>query len=425
MHSVSSLELLGLIALLLISALLTGAEAAYFSLGRARLKRLSEERGAGDSALQPLLKRPHDLLVTLLVGTTLVQIAASALAAVMAAKMFGPVGLPIAIGAMTVLLVVFGEVLPMTLAVEHPERYSAWVNRPVRWLSALVWPFRVLLGGLTALTLRVVGSERKQGEPEISEEELRTLVDVGAREGIVDRTEREMIHKVFELEDRLVREVMVPRPDMFCLDLATPPPDILPLLREHLHSRVPVFDETVDQIVGVLYTKDLLPYLRGLPPGFDVRAHLHPPYFVPESKRADALLREFQAKKLHLAIVVDEYGGTAGLVTLEDLLEELVGEIRDEFDEEERLIQKLDATTYRVSGKLSIEELNAATGLNLPNESFDTVGGWVLDLFGRVPHKGEKAHTDEVTVAVEKVQRTRIVEVLLQLRQRVGGSRAA
>ena len=425
MHSVSSLELLGLIALLLISALLTGAEAAYFSLGRARLKRLSEERGAGDSALQPLLKRPHDLLVTLLVGTTLVQIAASALAAVMAAKMFGPVGLPIAIGAMTVLLVVFGEVLPMTLAVEHPERYSAWVNRPVRWLSVLVWPFRVLLGGLTALTLRVVGSERKQGEPEISEEELRTLVDVGAREGIVDRTEREMIHKVFELEDTLVREVMVPRPDMFCLDLATPPPDILPLLREHLHSRVPVFDETVDQIVGVLYTKDLLPYLRGLPPGFDVRAHLHPPYFVPESKRADALLREFQAKKLHLAIVVDEYGGTAGLVTLEDLLEELVGEIRDEFDEEERLIQKLDATTYRVSGKLSIEELNAATGLNLPNESFDTVGGWVLDLFGRVPHKGEKAHTDEVTVAVEKVQRTRIVEVLLQLRQRVGGSRAA
>ena len=425
MHSLSSLELLSLVALLLISALLTGAEAAYFSLGRARLKRLAEERGSGDSALQPLLRRPHDLLVTLLVGTTLVQIAASAFAAAIAAKMFGPVGLPIAIGTMTVLLVVFGEVLPMTLAVEHPERYSAWVNRPVRWLSALVWPFRVLLGGLTALTLRVVGSERKQGEPEISEEELRTLVDVGAREGIVDRTEREMIHKVFELEDRLVREVMVPRPDMFCLDLATPPPEILPLLREHLHSRVPVFDETVDQIVGVLYTKDLLPYLRGLPPDFDLRAHLHPPYFVPESKRADALLREFQAKKLHLAIVVDEYGGTAGLVALEDLLEELVGEIRDEFDEEERLIQKLDATTYRVSGKLSIEELNAATGLSLPNESFDTVGGWVLDLFGRVPHKGEKAHTDEVTVAVEKVQRTRIVEVLLQVRQRVGGSRAA
>jgi putative hemolysin len=423
--SLSVLELMSLGALVLLSALLTGAEAAYFSLGRARLKRLAEEQGPERGEQAPLLTRPHDLLVTLLVGITLVNIAASALAATMASKLFGPAGLAIAIGAMTVLLVIFGEVLPMTLAVEHPERYATWVSRPVAWLSALLWPVRRILGGVTALTLRLVGSERQQGEPEISEEELRTLVDVGAREGVVDRTEREMIHKVFELEDTVIREVMVPRPDMFCLDLATPHADILPLLREQLHSRVPVFEETVDQIVGILYTKDLLPYLRGLPADFDLRAHLHPPYFVPESKRADALLREFQAKKLHLAIVVDEYGGTAGLVTLEDLLEELVGEIRDEFDEEERLIQKVDPSTYRVSGKLPIDELNAATGLHLPNESFDTVGGWVLDLFGRVPRRGEKADTDDVTVSVEKVERTRVVEVLVKLKHRAGGSRAA
>jgi CBS domain containing-hemolysin-like protein len=423
--SLTGFELASLGVLVLLSALLTGAEAAYFSLGRARLKRLAEEQGPTESPQVPLLTRPHELLVTLLVGITLVNIAASALAATMAAKLFGPAGLAVAIGAMTVLIVVFGEVLPMTLAVEHPERYSAWVSRPVAWLSALLWPVRAILNGLTAVTLRFVGSSLKQGEPEISEAELRTLVDVGAREGVVDRTEREMIHKVFELEDTLVREVMVPRPDMFCLDVATPTAEILPLLREQLHSRVPVFEETVDQIVGVLYTKDLLPYLRGLPGDFDLRGYLHPPYFVPESKRADALLREFQAKKLHLAIVVDEYGGTAGLVTLEDLLEELVGEIRDEFDEEERLIQKVDAATYRVSGKLPIDELNAATGLNLPNESFDTVGGWVLDLFGRVPHKGEKAQTSEVSVAVEKVQRTRVVEVLVKLNRRSDGSRAA
>jgi putative hemolysin len=371
------------------------------------------------------LTRPHDLLVTLLVGITLVNIGAVALAATMASRLFGPAGLPIAIGVMTVLLVIFGEVLPMTLGVEHPERYATWVDRPVAWLSVLLLPVRRILGWVTALTLRVVGSERQQGEPEISEEELRTLVDVGAREGVVDRTEREMIHKVFELEDTVVREVMVPRLDMFCLDLATPTAEILPLLREQLHSRVPVFEETADQIVGVLYTKDLLPYLRGLPEDFDLRGRLHPPYFVPESKRADALLREFQAKKLHLAIVVDEYGGTAGLVTLEDLLEELVGEIRDEFDEEERLIQKVDPSTYRVSGKLPIDELNSATGLHLPNESFDTVGGWVLDIFGRVPRRGEKTETDDVTVSVEKVERTRVVEVLVKLKHRAGGTRAA
>ena len=411
------LELIGLGLLLICSALLTGAEAAYFSLGRARLRELAEEQGAQRNPLAPLLKQPHELLVTLLVGITMVNIAAAALAASVASQLFGHVGLAIAIGGMTFLLSVFGEILPMTLAVEHPRHFSAWVARPVAWLSTVLAPVRVVLGAFTALTLRLVGSERAPGEPEITEEELRTLVDVGAREGVVDRTEREMIHKVFELEDTIVREVIVPRPDMFCLDVRTPPDSILDLLREHLHSRVPVFEESVDQIVGVLYTKDLLPHLRGLPPGFDLRVHLHPPYFVPESKRADALLREFQAKKLHLAIVVDEYGGTAGLVTLEDLLEELVGEIRDEFDEDERLIQRVDARTFRVSGKLSIDELNTAAHLEVPNESFDTVGGWVLDLFGRVPHKGEKKDADGVTVSVEKVERTRVLEVLVTLRE--------
>jgi putative hemolysin len=354
--------------------------------------------------------------VTLLVGITLINIGASALAAAIAEQLLGPAGLPIAIIVMVFLLSVFGEVLPMTLAVEHPERFTDWVNRPVMWLSRVVAPVRILLGGFTALTLRLVGSERRGDEPEITEDELRTLVDVGAREGVVERTEREMIHRVFELEDTSVREVMVPRPDMFCLDVATPRAQILDLLRENLHSRVPAYEGTVDQIVGVLYTKELLPHLHGLPDDFDLRGHLHPPYFVPESKRADALLREFQAKKLHLAVVVDEFGGTAGLVTLEDLLEELVGEIRDEFDEEERLVQPLGGGTFRVSGKLSIDGLNTVTGLTVSSESYDTVGGWALDLFGRVPNKGERAETPDAVVTVEKVERTRVVEVLVTLK---------
>ena len=416
MDNLLLLQLGFLVLLVLCSAVLTGAEAAYFSLGRSRLKRLAEEQSAEADPLAPLLREPHELLVTLLVGITLINIGASALAAAIAEQLLGPAGLPIAIIAMVFLLSVFGEVLPMTLAVEHPERFTAWVNRPVMWLSRLVAPVRILLGGFTALTLRLVGSERRGDEPEITEDELRTLVDVGAREGVVERTEREMIHRVFELEDTSVREVMVPRPDMFCLDVATPRQQILFLLRENLHSRVPVYEATVDQIVGVLYTKELLPHLHGLPPDFDLRGFLHPPYFVPESKRADALLREFQAKKLHLAVVVDEFGGTAGLVTLEDLLEELVGEIRDEFDEEERLVQPLGEGVFRVSGKLSIDGLNAVTGLAVSSESYDTVGGWALDLFGRVPNKGERAETPDAVVTVEKVERTRVVEVLVTLK---------
>ena len=415
------LQLLLLFLLVACSALLTGAEAAYFSLGRARLRRITKQPGVAE----PLVTRPHDLLVTLLVGITLINIGASALATRIADELFGlRYSLVVEMIAMVLLLTTFGEVLPMTLAVKYPERFLAIVRRPVRWLETLLTPVRVVLGSLTALTVRLVG-HATDTQASLSEEELRTLVDVGASEGIVEREEREMIHKVFELEDTLVRSLMVPRTDMFCLDVETPVDEILPALREHLHSRVPVYDGSIDVIVGVLYTKDLLPYVKGLPPDFDLRAHLHPPYFVPESKRADALLQEFQAKKLHIAIVVDEFGGTAGLVALEDLLEELVGEIADEYDEPERLIQKIDARTYRVAGKLSVEDLNAATGLAISNEAYDTVGGWVLDLFGRVPRKGERTQTSDLVVTVEKVERTRVIEVLISLPRPVSTEAAA
>jgi len=417
---VLALKLVGLAVLVACSALLTGAEAAYFSLGRARLREASGARGA----LAPLIERPHDLLVTLLVAITFINIGAAAIADEIASELFGAQGLVVAIGGMVFLLTVFGEVLPMTVAVQRPAQFTALVSRPVAWLSWLLTPARVALSGLTELTLATIG-HRRPAPPELSEEELRTLVDVGAREGVVERDERDMIHNVFELEDTLVREVMVPRTDIFGLDVKTPVETILPALREHLHSRVPVYESTIDSIIGILYTKDLLRHLRGLPPGFDLRAVLHPPYFVPESKRADALLQEFQAKKLHLAIVVDEYGGTAGLVSIEDLLEELVGEIADEYDEPERLIHAVDGSTFRVAGKLPIDELNAATGLNISNTTYDTVGGWVLDLFGRVPRKAERVETPELAVTVEKVERTRVVEVLVTIRKPAPGEAAA
>jgi CBS domain containing-hemolysin-like protein len=420
-----TLALLGLVFLVLCSALLTGAEAAYFSLGRNRLRRLATRAEAGSPAR--LIEKPHELLVTLLVGITLVNIAAAAIAAALAVELFGDrYGLAVEIVAMILILTTFGEVLPMTVAVKRPEAFLAVARWPVAWLSVLLAPVRVGLGALTALTLRLVGGSERPREPELTEEEVRTLVDVGASEGVVEGPEREMIHRVFQLEDTQVRAVMVPRTDMFCLDVNTARDQILPALREQLHSRVPVYEGSIDVIVGVLYTKDLLPYvLTGLPADFDLRAHLHPPYFVPESKRADQLLQEFQAKRLHLAIVVDEFGGTAGLVALEDLLEELVGEIADEYDEPERLVQRVDDTTYRVAGKLPIDELRALTGLAVSDENYDTVGGWVLDLFGRVPRKAERLEAAEFVVTVEKVERTRVVEVLVALRKPTPGEAAA
>jgi putative hemolysin len=421
-------KLIALGVLVICSALLTGAEAAYFSLGRSRLRRMASPTSREAPApISPLIVRPHELLVTLLVGITLVNIGAAALATSIAVELFGQrLGFAVEMIAMILILTTFGEVLPMTIAVKRPEAFLAVVRRPVAWLSVLLAPVRVTLGALTALTLRLAGRAEQTRQPELSEAELRTLVDVGASEGVVEREEREMIHRVFQLEDTQVRSVMVPRTDMFCLDVNAPREQILPALRGELHSRVPVYEGSIDVIVGVLYTKDLLPFVReGLPPGFDLRSRLHPPYFVPESKRADQLLQEFQAKRLHLAIVVDEFGGTAGLVALEDLLEELVGEIADEYDEPERLVQRVDARTYRVAGKLSIDELRALTSLAVKDEDYDTVGGWVLDLFGRVPRRGERLDMADFSVVVEKVERTRVVEVLVSLRKSAPGEAAA
>jgi magnesium and cobalt exporter, CNNM family len=410
------LRFFALAVLIICSAILTGAEAAYFSLGRARLRHVADTEET-DGAPKPLIERPHELLVTLLVGITVINIGAAAIAATIADSLFGPSwGVFVEMIVLIFVLTTFGEVLPMTLAVKYPDRFLAFVGRPVAWLGVVLAPVRAALAALSALTVGLLGRGRGE-QATLSEEELRTLVDVGASEGVVEREEREMIHKVFELEDTFVRSVMVPRPDMICLDVGTPAAQILPALREHLHSRVPVYEGSIDVIVGILYTKDLLPYMDGLPVGFDLRAHLHPPYFVPESKRADTLLQEFQAKRLHMAIVVDEYGGTAGLVTLEDLLEELVGEISDEYEKPERLIQRVDAKTFRVAGKLPIEDLNAVTGLKITNEGYDTVGGWVLDLFGRVPRRSERTETPEAWLTVEKVERTRILEVLVSLKK--------
>lgn len=408
------LEALLLLGLLAASALLAGAEASYFSLSRPGAAPLDTEDSPANARMARLLEKPHDLLVTVLVGITLVNIAASAVATALATAVLGPVGVGIAIAGMIFLIAVFGEVLPMTIAVAAPHRFGRLAAGPVRALAYVLTPVRHLLAGFTRLIERAVTREQTP-QTAITEAELRTVVEVAHREGELERTEREMIHGVFELGDTTVADIMTPRTDVFGVDVSTPPDRLLTALRANLHHRVPVYEGSLDNVVGILPTKALLPYYTGLPPGFEVRRVLLPPYFVPETKRADALLREFQAKKLRTAIVVDEYGGTAGLVTLEDILEEVVGEIRDEFEAEERHAQAVDDRTYRVAAMMPIADFNHAVGLSIPDDQFDTVGGWVLDLFGRLPHRGESVESQGVRVTVEKVHRTRILEVLVRL----------
>src|SRR5262249_1063930 len=408
------LDLILLTGFLGLSAFLAGAEAAYFSLSRLGTAQLEPEESPGHALLERILRDPRDLLITLLVGITLVNIAASALAAQIATVVFGARGIGIAIPVMVFLIVVFGEVLPMTLAVGSPHRFGIFAVRPVLALQWLLTPVRLLLGAFTRMVSRAADGDGV-AKAAITEAELRTLVEVGHQEGVVQRKEREMIHGVFELGETTGAEAMVPRTDVFGIDVRTPADRRLPGIPPNLHHRVPVYEGSLDHVVGILQTKDLLPHFAGLPPDFDLRRHLAAPYFVPQSKRADALLREFKAKKLRTAIVVDEYGGTAGLVTLEDILEEVVGEIRDEFEAEERLAQPVDERTWRVAAKMAIGDFNAVTGLRISDEHFDTVGGWVLDLFGRVPHRGERVQADRVRGTLETMHRNRILQVLVHL----------
>src|SRR5262245_48655892 len=409
-----ALDLILLVTFLGISALLAGAEAAYFSLTRLGSAHLEPEDSPSHALLVRVLRDPRDLLITLLVGITLVNIAASALATQVATTLFGPRGIGIAIPVMVFLIVVVGEVLPMTIAVSKPHGFGLLVARPVLALRWLLTPVRLLLGAFTRMVSQAADGEGVT-KTAISEAELRTLVEVGHQEGVVQRKEREMIHGVFELGETTVAELMVPRTDVFGLDVATPPDRLLPAIRANLHHRIPVYEGSLDHVLGILLVKELLPYYGGVPPQFHLRTHLTPSYFVPQSHRADRLLREFKAKKLRMAIVVDEYGGTAGLITLEDLLEQVVGEIRDEFEAEERLAQPVDERVWRVAAKMAIGDFNAVTGLAIPDEHFDTVGGWVLDLFGRVPHRGETLEADGIRVTVETMHRNRVLQVLARL----------
>ena len=406
--------------LILCSAILTGAEAAYFSLGRARLKHVAprdEDEPVGEP--KTLIERPHELLVTLLVGITVINIGAAAIAATIADSIFGPtIGLFVEIVVLVFVLTTFGEVLPMTLAVTYPERFLAVAGRPVAWLGVVLAPVRAALAGLTALMVRMVSRGRTE-QGMLSEEELRTLVDVGASEGVVEREEREMIHKVFELEDTLVRSVMVPRTDMVFIEADKTVEQALSLALRSGFSRIPVVGENEDDVVGIAYLKDVVAWSHehpGAEASEKIATVIRPASYVPDSKPVDELLRQMQAQRSHVAIVIDEYGGTAGLVTIEDILEEIVGEITDEYDNEQPPVEWLADGSARVTARLSATELGELFGINLEDEDVETVAGLLAHALGRVPIAGSTAAIRGLRLTAENLagRRNKIGTVLVK-----------
>ena len=423
------LQLLVIAVLTFFEAIFVAAEIALVTMRRTRIQQLVDEGNGAAKRVHRLIAHPGQFLAVTQIGLTFIGFLASAFAAVSLTveledllKGFAPlkdVAAPLALVVVTLLLslftIVFGELVPKSLALAHTEGFAfnlgALVEVLLRVLRPLVW----LLTNVTNWAVRMLGAS-EMSQSTMSTEELRLLVERGGEQGILEAEEEQMITAVIELGDRRAHEVMVPRTSIVALPATATIDESIDRIVEGGHSRIPVYQESVDEIVGILYAKDLLPFLKTSDQSRpSVRALLRTPLFVPESMSVDDLLHEFQRRKVHIAIVLDEYGGTAGLVTIEDLLEEIVGEIQDEYDVEEPMVQRLSDTEVRLDGRANVDELEELFDMTLgleDEDEYDTVGGLIYHRIGGVPKPGDQVRIDGVTITVETTDGRRVGKVL-------------
>ena len=403
-----------LIFLLFFSALFSGSEMALSSLGKLRIKEIIERRGKRAEVLNLWLKEPNRFLTTILIGNNVANIFASVVAAAISIKVFEHIAIGVTTGIMTFLVLVFGEITPKTLAKEHAEKISLFIIRPLHILSSLLSPFIKFFLLISTGIIRLFGGKGSPQTSRISAREIHSLIKAGEREGALEKEEREMIHSVMEFGDTRVDEVMTPRTEIVAVEEEADLREILDTIIKEGHSRIPVYREDIDEICGIVHARDLLSYIspvrkegsNGVKEGkkeMKGKEAMSPAYFIPESKKLSDLLHEFQRQKNQIAIVIDEYGGTAGLVTLEDLLEEIVGEISDRYEKETTDFQALDTNTFLVNGKMEIERANEEMNLQISEEiEAETMAGFVFHQLGRIPKEGEQFKYKNLLITIRK-----------------------
>ncbi len=400
-----------LVLLFILSAFFSGSETAYLSVSRAKVRKLAKEGDSRAIVLERLLHTPNRVIITILIGNNLVNILAASIATSIAIQVFGSTGVGIATGAVTLVVLLFGEITPKSYSATNAERVALLVAKPIYVLMKLLTPVVAVLSRFAKFVVSTFGGEVRLG-PFITEEELKMLVEVGEELGAIEKEEKEMISGIFEFDKMDVKDIMVPRIDMKCIEANSSIEDAKKLILETGHSRIPVYEGSVDNIIGILYAKDLLRFLNSGEKPETLHGILRPAYFVPESKKLNELLSEFQRLKVQIAIVVDEYGGTAGMVTLEDVLEEIVGEIEDEYDvgeaEEFRMVDENQAV---VDARMSIHDVNERLSLSLPEDRVDTIGGLLFNMLGRIPVQGDEVEVDGVVLRVESMRGRRIMKV--------------
>jgi len=409
------------IGLLILSAFFSGSETALFGLQDSDLRKLEDEDEppSGKRVLK-LLNRPKQLLTTILTGNTIVNIAIGASAALLASMVAHNLGVSevgivaVEVIIVTVVILMVGEITPKIMAISNVAAFSRKVSLPLLIAYRLLYPVAYLLYSLTTFFTRIMGVKKENLF--LSEEEIRTLVEVGESQGALQAQEKEMIHSIFEFGDTYVREIMIPRIDMVGVAASVRATEVVELIKRHRFSRIPVYEKRVDNITGIVFAKDLLPYVNGKSGHVKAATLARSAYFVPEKMKIDKLLREFQQRKTNIAIVVDEYGGTSGLVTLEDIIEEIVGEIRDEYDFEAPLYRWLDPRTLLVNPRFNLDDLQAIVALGIPDErDYDTLGGFIYSQVGDIPEQGTQFTYNNVIYSIDRVRDNRITRVKIRL----------
>ena len=415
MSSIEALYLVILFICLILSAFFSSSETAFISLERFRVRHMVETKVKGAERVSKMLERPDRFLSTILLGNNLVNTAAVALATILAVSTWGQeVGVIIATFGMAIILLIFAETMPKTFANRHAERVSLLFVRPIEILSWLFSPVVVVLSWLASRLTKLVG-----GTPVprsiVSDEEIRTMITVGHKEGTVEEAEADMLHAVFDFGDSPVSEVLVPRPEVVGIEKGETLAEFLKTYSESPISRFPVYEENMDNVVGILSIKDVLMALAkgSITKEAPIDELIRPAYFTPETKRISELFTEMRDANYRMAIVVDEYGGTAGIVSLSRLMEEIVGPVGDELAEAEKEYESINEYTFQIDGGMRIEEANEELGLELPEGDYETVAGFILHLMGRIPKQGKQLKYKGLKMVITKMKGHKIEEILL------------
>lgn len=405
-------ELVVLLILLMISGFFSASETALMSLSKIRIRHLVEENVKGSKLVQKLLDDPSKLLGGILIGNNVVNIGASALATSIAYNMFpGEFGVAIATGVMTILVLIFGEITPKSLAKQNSEKISLMVARPINIVVTILKPLVWVFSKISTVFIKMLGGDAKRNQPFITQEELKTMMDVSEEEGVLEVEEKKMIFNVFDFGDLQVKDVMVQRVDIIAVDTNTSYEELKEVIKEEQFSRIPVYNENIDDIVGVINVKDLI-FVEENNDDFNIKKYMREPHYTFEFKKITELFNEMKKTRNHMAVVLDEYGGTVGIVTIEDLVEEIVGEIEDEYDDDcDRDIEVIKEDEYVVDGSARLDDLSDLLGVLMESQEFDSIGGFIIGILGRIPEEKEELEFNGLKFIVENMDKNRVKKV--------------